>query len=90
PKVQNVVYKFDATTDKFGSTTPIMGRKFSDGQLKVAVDNAGATIGGKAKIDGVTTDVALYEPADKASRERRDFAMVIDDAARTRLGIELE
>jgi hypothetical protein len=90
PAVQNTVYKFEATTDKFGSTNPFLGRKFSDGQLKFTVDRAGATIVGKAKIDGVATDVNLYEPADKAAQERRDFAMVIDDSARQRLGIDLE
>jgi hypothetical protein len=90
PALQNVVFKFEATTDKFASQNPILGRKFSDGQLKITVDNAGTTIGGKARIDGVATDVSLYEPADKAARERRDFAMIIDDNARARLGIELE
>lgn len=90
PAVQNIVYRFDVTTDKFASTNPIMGRRFSDGQLKVAIDKLGATITGKAKIDGVPTDVNMFEPADKAGQERHDFAMVIDDAARTRLGIDLE
>lgn len=90
PAVQNVVYRFEATTDKFGSTNPILGRKFSDGQLKIVVDKAGTTITGKAKIDGVATDVNMYEPADKAVQERRDFSLLIDDSARQRLGLDLE
>lgn len=90
PAVQNVVYRFEATTDKFGSTNPIFGRKFSDGQLKITVDKVGTTITGKAKIDGVATDVNMYEPADKAAPERRDFSLLIDDSARQRLGLDLE
>ncbi|WP_181184036.1 AsmA-like C-terminal domain-containing protein [Prosthecodimorpha hirschii] len=83
-------YKFEGTLDKFGSPSPILGRRFSEGALKVAVDRRGTTITGKAKIEGVPTDVNMFEPSESSSaQERRDFAMTLDDAARARMGLDL-
>lgn len=83
-------YRFEATLDRFGSPSPILGRRFQEGALKVTVDRKGTTVIGKARIDGVPTDVNMFEPSDKSNApERRDFAMVLDDAARQRLGLDL-
>ncbi|MEJ1161393.1 AsmA-like C-terminal domain-containing protein [Prosthecomicrobium sp. N25] len=83
-------YRFEANLDKFGSPSPILGRRFQDAVLKVTVDRKGTTVTGKAKIDGVQTDVNMYEPSDKSNAaERRDFTMTLDDAARARMGLDL-
>jgi hypothetical protein len=86
----DITYRVEGTLDKFGSPAPIGGRLFSDGQLKVVADRKGATITGKARIDGVATEVKMFEPAEGTSAgERRDFAMVLDDVTRQRMGLDL-
>lgn len=88
--LDSIDYRFEALLSGFGSPSPILGRRFQDANLKVLVDQRGTTITGKARIDGLPTDVNMFEPKDGSKAvERRDFGMVLDDAARTKLGIDL-
>lgn len=90
PKPETFDYRFDVTLDKFGSPNPILGRRFAEGNLKVTVDRNGTTVVGKAKVDGVATDLNMFEPAGGSkAAERREFGMVLDDAARQRMGLDL-
>jgi hypothetical protein len=90
PKVEQMDYHIQATLDRFGSPFPIMGRKFQDGNLTITADPKGTAAVGKAKIDGVVTDVNLYEPRVKTkTNERRDFKLTLDEATRQRMGLDL-
>ncbi|MDK9698079.1 MAG: DUF3971 domain-containing protein [Siculibacillus sp.] len=92
PKIRasSIDYKIDATLDRFASPNPIQGRKFQDGRFRIVADPRGMKITGRAQIDGVVADVDMYEPrvAGKGA-EKRDFKMMLDEAARQRLGLDL-
>jgi hypothetical protein len=90
PKPDQIDYRIQATIDRFGSPYAIQGRKFQDASLSVIDDPKGTTISGKAKIDGVVTDVKMFEPRNAAKgSERRDFKMTLDEATRVRMGLDL-
>ena len=86
-----IEYRIEAQLDRFGSSNPIQGRKFQDGKFKVVVDPRGLEVTGRGSVDGVPADVHVYEPHAGGSRtgEKRDFKMVLDDAARQRIGLDL-
>ncbi len=90
PKPEQIDFRVEATLDRFGSPSPILGRKFQDANVKVVADPKGTSVVGKAKIDGVATDVNLYEPRVKTkTNERRDFKLTLDEATRQRMGLDL-
>jgi len=86
-----IEYKVDAQLDHFSTTAPIHGRKFQDGKFRILADPRGVDVTGRATVDGVAADVHIYEPKGAANRtaEKRDFKMVLDDAARQRVGLDL-
>lgn len=85
-----IEYKVDAQLDHFSTVNPIQGRKFQDGKFHVVADPRGLEVTGRAAVDGVTADVHLYESKGGTNRtaEKRDFKMVLDDAARQRIGLD--
>ncbi len=87
----SIDYKIDAQLDRFASTAPIQGRKFQDAKFRILADPKGLDVSGRATVDGVSADVHVYEPKGGTNRttEKRDFKMVLDDAARQRVGIDL-
>jgi hypothetical protein len=90
PKPEQIDFHVEATLDRFGSPYPILGRKFQDGNVTVVADPKGTSAIGKAKIEGVLTDVNLYEPRVKTkTNERRDFKLTLDEATRQRMGLDL-
>jgi hypothetical protein len=88
---EKIEYKIDAQLDRFSTVAPIQGRKFQDGKFHVVADPRGLEVTGRATVDGVAADVHLYESKGGANRtaEKRDFKMVLDDAARQRVGLDL-
>lgn len=84
-------YRVEAQLDRFASTAPIQGRRFQEGKFKVVVDPRGVEVTGRANVDDVPADVHLYEAHGAGGRgnEKRDFKIVLDDAARQRLGLDL-
>jgi hypothetical protein len=55
----------------------------------VVVDPRGLDVSGRAVVDGVPTDVHVYDPAGASkTAEKRDFKMEVDDATRQRLGLD--
>ena len=89
-RTSSVDYKIDASLDRFASPHPIQGRKFQEGKFKVAADPRGMKVTGRAQIDGVATDVDMYEArGNSKAAEKRDFKMVLDEAARQRIGLDL-
>ncbi|MDR3374392.1 MAG: AsmA-like C-terminal region-containing protein [Ancalomicrobiaceae bacterium] len=89
-KPENIDFHVEAILDRFGSPNPIMGRKFQEANVMVVADPAMTAITGKAKIDGIETDVNIREPRTKGSlTEKRNFKMTLDDAARQRMGLDL-
>ena len=86
----SITYKVDASLDRFSSAAPIGGRRIQDGKLRIVADQVGTAITGKASIDGVPADLNLYQPRDGAKGgDRRDLKMVLDDAARARMGLDI-
>ena len=89
-KASSVDYRVDATLDRFTSPNPIQGRIFKDGKFRVLADPRGLKVTGRAEIDGVATDVDMYEArGGSKAMDKRDFKMVLDDAARQRIGLDL-
>ncbi len=84
-------YRVEAQLDRFATANPIQGRRFQDGKFKVVTDPRGLEVTGRATVDGVAADVHVYEPHGGGARsaEKRDFKMVLDDAARQRIGLDL-
>ena len=86
----SVDWRVDATLERFASPNPIQGRRFQDGRFRVLADPRGLKITGRAQIDGLATDVDMYEARGGAKTlDKRDFKMVLDDAARQRVGLDL-
>jgi len=89
-RASSVDYRVEATLDRFTSPHPIQGRKFQDGRFKISADPRGMKITGRAQIDGVVADVDMYEAhGGSKAADKRDFKMVLDDAARQRIGLDL-
>lgn len=88
-KPNSIDFRIEATLDKFSSTNPIQGRHFQDGKFKVVVDPRGLKVTGRAQVDGVVADIDMYEAhgGSKLS-DKRDFKMMLDDAARQRIGLD--
>ncbi len=87
---KSIDYKVDAQLDGFSATQPIQGRRFQDGKFKITADPRGLDVSGRAVVDGVPTDVHVFDPrGGSKTAEKRDFKMEVDDAARQRLGIDL-
>jgi hypothetical protein len=83
-------WKVEALLDRFSNTQPIQGRKFQDGKFRILSDPKGTKITGRAQIEGIGTDIDLYEPnGGSRNAEKRDFRMVLDEAGRQRLGLDL-
>jgi hypothetical protein len=86
----SIDYKIDAAIERFASPNPIQGRKFQDGKFHLVADPRGLKVSGRAVIDGVATDVDMYEArGGSKTADKRDFKMVLDDAARQRVGLDL-
>ncbi|MCE1235981.1 MAG: AsmA-like C-terminal region-containing protein [Hyphomicrobiales bacterium] len=86
---KSIDYRIEANLDGFSSQQPIQGRKFQDAKFKVVVDPRGLDVSGRAVVDGVPTDVHVYDPAGATkTNEKRDFKMEVDDATRQRLGLD--
>lgn len=89
-RMSSVDYRVEATLDRFSSPHPIQGRKFQDGRFKVLADPRGLKVTGRAQIDGVAADVDLYEArGGSKAADKRDFKMMLDEAARQRIGLDL-
>jgi hypothetical protein len=89
-RAASVDYKVEATLDRFASVHPIQGRKFQDGKFKIVADPRGLKVTGRAQIDGVVADVDMFDAlGGSKAADRRDFKMVLDDAARQRIGLDL-
>ncbi|TBW36926.1 hypothetical protein EYW49_12265, partial [Siculibacillus lacustris] len=85
-----IEWKVDAQIDRFSNQQPIQGRRFQDGKFRVVADPRGLKVTGRAQIDGVGTDIDLYDPRGAArTGEKREFRMVLDEAARQRMGLDL-
>jgi hypothetical protein len=86
---RSIEWKVDAQLDRFSNTVPIQGRKFQDGKARIVADPRGTRVTGRAQVDGIAADIDLYEAnGGNRSGEKREFRMVLDDAARQRLGLD--
>jgi hypothetical protein len=76
------------------SKAPLDNRTLSDGDLAITASRDGLSIKGKAKIDGVPTEVALVQPLSHGDTAdgpgERTARLTLDDAARKRLAMNLD
>jgi hypothetical protein len=88
----DVDWKLVAKTKKAASKAPIDGRIMTDADVTLTVTPDDFTVYGKAKIDGVAADVSMAMPAAGAKPKpgERQVRLVLDDAARKKLGVGLE
>ncbi len=89
-RASSIDYKVEAALERFSSPHPIQGRKFQDGRFKIVADPRGLKVTGRSLIDGVVAEVDMYDPRGASrTQEKRDFKMVLDEAARQRIGLDL-
>ena len=89
----DVDWKVTAKIKGAASKKPIDGRMLSNADVTLTVDPDEVTVYGKAKIDGVPADVSMSLPANGGVRPQpggRVVRLVLDDAARKKLGVGLE
>ncbi len=90
----DVDWKVVAKTKNAASKAPIDGRILTKADVTLTVTPDDVTVYGKAKIDGVAADVSMSMPTAtdgaKALPGERQVRLVLDDAARKRLGVGLE
>jgi len=58
-QTKNVDYTVNGNVVDFGSSTPLQGHTFADGQLSFMATPAGFRVGGSAAIDGVTASATI-------------------------------
>lgn len=73
----------------FSSSVPIQDRIISDGDVVVEIEPQGTSVRGNAKLDGLDADVNLFLPAGGAAGSKTDIRLVLSDAQRKKLGIDL-
>lgn len=73
----------------FSSTVAIQDRIISEGDVVVEIDSRGTAVRGNAKLDGIDADVNLFLPAGGAPGSKTDIRIVLSDAQRKKLGIDL-
>ena len=89
-RASSIDYRIEAALERFASPNPIQGRKFQDGRLRIVADPRGLKVTGRAQIDGVVADIDMYDARGGAKGDdKRDFKMVLDEAARQRIGLDL-
>ena len=90
----DVDWKVTAKIKNGTSKKPIDGRMLSEADVTLTITPDDVTVYGKANIDGVPADVSMSLPTDGAAAKlqpgERQVRLVLDDAARKRLGIGLE
>ncbi len=90
----DVDWKVVAKTKNAASKAPIDGRLLSKADVTLTVTPDDVTVYGKANIDGVPADVSMSLPstdgAAKPQPGERQVRLVLDDAARKKLGVGLE
>lgn len=90
----DVDWKVVARTTKASSKAPIDGRILTDANVTLTITPDDTTVYGKAKIDGVVADVSMSLPTATGGTAPqaggRQVRLVLDDAARKRLGVGLE
>lgn len=73
----------------FSSAVPIQDRIISEGDVVVEIDATGTAVRGNAQLDGIDADVNLFLPAGGAPGSKTDIRIVLSDAQRKKLGIDL-
>lgn len=89
----DIAWRVKVDVEDFSSSKPIEGHTVKDGKVTIVVDRDEASIKGQALIDGVAAAVNMLEPINKgaaSSDGRRAIRLVLDKAARERLGKGLE
>ncbi len=90
----DVDWKVVAKTKNAASKVPIDGRILTKADVTLTITPDDVAVYGKAKIDGVAADVSMSLPTTvdgvKAQPGERQVRLVLDDAARKRLGVGLD
>jgi hypothetical protein len=90
----DVDWKVVAKIKKAASKASIDGRILTNADVTLTVTPDDVTVYGKAKIDGVAADVSMSLPTTvggaKPQPGERQVRLVLDDAARKKLGVGLE
>ncbi len=89
----DVDWKVVLNTKDGASKAPLEGRTVSAADVALTITPDDITVYGKAKIDGVLADVSMSLPTNGAAKTQpgeRKVRLVLDDAARKRLGVGLD
>ena len=90
----DVDWKVVAKIKNAASKKPIDGRMLSNADVTLTIVPDDVTVYGKAKIDGVPADVSMSLPTAEGGAKpkpgERQIRLVLDDAARKKLGVGLE
>ena len=91
----DIDWKVVANTKNAASKVPIDGRMLSNADVTLTITPDDVMVYGKAKIDGVAADVSMSLPSTGTGGAtprpgERQIRLVLDDAARKRLGVGLD
>lgn len=87
--VEKVRYEGKVALSDLSLARPLGGRSIRDADLAITIGKDGARIVGKATVDGVAAAVDLTEPLDDDDSSASAVRLVLDDAARRKLGVDL-
>jgi len=91
---EDAAWKVAVRGKDLGSARPVDGRLFRHGDLAIEVTPAGVSVNGTAEIDGVVAAVSLAQPlapdGGNAPGAQQAASLVLDGAARRRLGLDIE
>ena len=87
----DVDWKVVVNATDLASSAPVEDRMVSAATVTITATPDDVTVKGKAKFDGMPADVSMVEPigAAKGGPGERQVRLLLDDAARKRLGIGL-
>lgn len=74
----------DAEVTDFASTVPVEGRELSDGVFAISANENGLLVTGRARLDGVPTDINFSDGDQGGLR----VALRLDAAGRERMGLD--
>ena len=89
-EIAEIDYRVEVDLRQFSSKAPISGRQVEKGDLTIRADNRSIRIGGTAIVDGIPAEINVNRPVAGGIGASSALTLVLREADRAKLGIELE
>ncbi|WP_162292654.1 DUF748 domain-containing protein [Hartmannibacter diazotrophicus] len=87
--VNRIKYTAQLELRALGARTPFLGHQVSNGEIDILIADNRAKVTGHASVDGVDTSIEADRPLDGGEEGQSAFKMVLDEAARKKLGLDM-